>query len=65
MVAQISEIKEEVLPYLEQIGVRPGGELTVKDAAPREGPMTVETEHGITALGRELAALVRVSAPDI
>jgi DtxR family transcriptional regulator, Mn-dependent transcriptional regulator len=65
IVAQISEIKEEVLPYLEQIGVRPGGELTVKDAAPREGPMTVETEHGITALGRELAALVRVSAPDV
>jgi DtxR family Mn-dependent transcriptional regulator len=65
VVAQISEIKEEVLPYLEQIGVRPGGELAVKDAAPREGPMTVETEHGITALGRELAALVRVSAPII
>jgi DtxR family Mn-dependent transcriptional regulator len=64
VVAQISEIKEGVLPYLEQIGIRPGEELAVKDTAPREGPLTVETDHGITALGRELAALVRVSAPD-
>ena len=64
VVAQISEIKEEVLPYLEQIGVRPGEELVIKDAAPLEGPLTVETPHGITALGRELAALVRVSEPE-
>ena len=64
VVAQISEIKEEVLPYLEQIGVRPGEELVIKDAAPLEGPLTVETPQGITALGRELAALVRVSEPE-
>src|SRR5919106_1104257 len=64
VVAQISELKEDVLPYLDKIGVRPGEELAVKDTAPREGPMTVETDHGITALGRELAALVRVRAPD-
>jgi DtxR family Mn-dependent transcriptional regulator len=62
IVAQISEIKEDVLPYLDQIGLRPGIEVSVKDAAPLEGPLTVETEDGIASLGRELASLVRVVA---
>jgi DtxR family Mn-dependent transcriptional regulator len=61
-VAQISEIKEDVLPYLDSIGIRPGVQLGVKDIAPLEGPMTIETEDGPTSLGRELAALIRVTA---
>jgi DtxR family Mn-dependent transcriptional regulator len=60
-VAQISEIKEEVLPYLDQMGVRPGTELRVKDVAPLEGPISVETEEGVSSIGRELASLVRVT----
>ena len=63
LVAQISELKEEVLPYLDKIGIRPGVTLTIKDIAPMEGPMTIETAEGPTALGRELAGLVRVEAP--
>jgi DtxR family Mn-dependent transcriptional regulator len=63
-VAQISELKENVLPYLDKIGIRPGVTVGVKDVAPMEGPMTVETEAGPTSLGRELAGMVRVSAPD-
>jgi DtxR family Mn-dependent transcriptional regulator len=63
VVAQISELKEEVLPYLDKIGIRPGVTLTIKDIAPMEGPMTIETAEGPTALGRELAGLVRVGAP--
>ncbi len=59
-VAQISE-NDEVLPYLDQIGIRPGVEVMVKDAAPLEGPLSVETDQGVTSLGRELAALVRVT----
>ena len=62
-VAQISEIKEEVLPYLDSIGIRPGVHVSVKDIAPLEGPMTIETEEGPTSLGRELAALIRVLSP--
>ena len=62
VVAQISELKEDVLPYLDQIGIRPGVELKVKDIAPMEGPMTIETEEGPTSLGRELAMIVRVTA---
>ncbi len=61
IVAQISEVKEDVLPYLDQIGIRPGMNLTIKEIAPREGPVSVETEEGIASLGRELAAIVRVT----
>ena len=60
VIAQISEVKEAVLPYLDSIGIRPGAEIAVKDIAPLEGPMTVETEAGITSLSREVATLVRV-----
>lgn len=60
VVGQISELKEEVLPYLDRIGIRPGIDIAVKDIAPMEGPLTVETPQGPTSLGRELAALVRV-----
>jgi Mn-dependent DtxR family transcriptional regulator len=60
LVMQISEVQEEVLPYLDQLGVRPGAEVAIKDAAPLEGPLTVETAEGPTSLGRELASIVRV-----
>lgn len=63
VVAQISEVKEAVLPYLDSIGIRPGAAVSVKDIAPLEGPMTVETDSGITSLSREVATLVRVAAP--
>jgi DtxR family transcriptional regulator, Mn-dependent transcriptional regulator len=60
VIAQISE-NDEVLAYLDQIGVRPGAEVSVKDVAPLEGPLTIETGDGITPLGRELASLVRIT----
>ncbi len=62
VIAQISEVKEAVLPYLDSIGVRPTAQIAIKDVAPLQGPMTVETEAGITALSREVATLVRVGA---
>jgi DtxR family Mn-dependent transcriptional regulator len=64
VVAQISELKEDVLPYLDKIGIRPGVALSVKDIAPLEGPMTVETGGEPTSLGKELAGLVRVTQGD-
>ncbi len=67
-IGQISEVKEDVLPYLDKIGISPGTDLVVKDVAPRGGPMNVETHLGPAALGLELACLVRViedgNAPD-
>lgn len=64
IVAQISELNEDVLPYLDSIGVRPGVRVGVKDVAPMQGPMTIETEDGPTSLGRELASLVWVTADE-
>jgi DtxR family transcriptional regulator, Mn-dependent transcriptional regulator len=61
-VAQISELKEDVLPYLDGIGIRPGATVMVKDIAPMEGPITVDTPQGPASIGRELAALIRISA---
>jgi DtxR family Mn-dependent transcriptional regulator len=60
VIAQISE-NDEVLAYLDQIGVRPGAEVSVKDVAPLDGPLTIETQEGVTPLGRELASLVRIA----
>ncbi|MFN2588606.1 MAG: metal-dependent transcriptional regulator [Actinomycetota bacterium] len=62
-VAQISEVKEEVLPYFDQNGIRPGATVHVKDIAPVDGPITVETPDGVTSIGRELARLVRLAVP--
>ncbi len=65
VVAQISEVKEDVLPYLDQNGIRPRAVIAVKDSAPMGGPIAVETQEGVASIGREIAALVRVTAaPD-
>lgn len=63
-VAQISEISEDLLAYLDQIGIRPSTVLTMIEAAPFEGPLTLETEGGVATVGREVAAHVRVCDPD-
>ena len=62
-VAQISEISEELLAYLDQIGIRPGTVLTMVEAAPFDGPLTFEGEGGQMTVGREVAAHVRVCDP--
>ncbi|HEX2051850.1 MAG TPA: metal-dependent transcriptional regulator [Actinomycetota bacterium] len=64
VVAQISELKEDVLPYLDKNGIRPGVRVVVKDVAPVQGPTAVETPDGVTSIGSELAALVRVTQDD-
>ncbi len=64
VVAQISEVKDDLLPYLDSIGLRPGIEVEIKDVAPREGPLTVTTEEGATALGRDIASIIRVVPTD-
>lgn len=61
VVAQISELTEDVLPYLDQMGIRPGAEVRIKDIAPLEGPFTIEVAGGHASLGRELAMVVRVT----
>ena len=60
---QISEMSQELLAYLDQIGIRPGTVLTMVEAAPFEGPLTFEGVGGMVTVGREVAANVRVCDP--
>jgi len=62
-VAQISEIQEELLAYLDQLGVRPGSVIKVLEVAPNKGPLTLETDAGTSSLGNEVAAAVHVCDP--
>jgi DtxR family Mn-dependent transcriptional regulator len=63
VVAQISELNEDVLPYLDGLGIRPGSRVAIKDVAPLQGPLTIETDAGIASLGREVGNVVRVTEP--
>ena len=62
-IAQISEVNEELLAYLEQLGIRPASIVKVLDDGPQSRPMTLATDAGTVSLGREVAAYVKVSDP--
>jgi DtxR family Mn-dependent transcriptional regulator len=51
---------EEVLTYLFDRGILPGQLVTVAEAAPLQGPLTLSLEEGKVVLGLNLAALVVV-----
>ncbi|MEO7803857.1 MAG: metal-dependent transcriptional regulator [Actinomycetota bacterium] len=59
-IAQISEIKEELLAYFDQIGIRPGSIVKLLERGPHEGPLTLATDAGTISLGMEVAAYIQV-----
>jgi len=61
-IAQISEIKEDLLAYLDQIGIRPGTIVKIMEA-PEFAPLTIQTDDGTHPVGREIAAYVQVCDP--
>ncbi|HEY5541135.1 MAG TPA: metal-dependent transcriptional regulator [Coriobacteriia bacterium] len=61
-VLAVAEDDEKILGYLGDLGLRPGANAKVVDAAPFQGPLTVEIEGIRTAIAREIAKLVTVSA---
>jgi DtxR family transcriptional regulator, Mn-dependent transcriptional regulator len=63
-VAQISEIQEELLAYMDRLGVRPGATVKVVETAEPGAPMTLESDAGRVMLGSEAAAYVQVCAPE-
>lgn len=63
-VAQISEVKEELVAYLDQAGIRPGTILKVVEIAPFGGPLILETEEGRVPLGLEVAAYIQICPPE-
>lgn len=59
-IVSITPAGEEVLAYLHERGVLPGRRVTVVEAAPLEGPLTLRLDESEVALGLNLAALVIV-----
>ena len=60
-VEQVPDRDGEVLRYLSMLGLVPGQDVELRDAAPFGGPLTIRTSGGETAISRELAAQIRVS----
>jgi DtxR family Mn-dependent transcriptional regulator len=60
-VLRVSEDDEHVLGYLGSLGLKPGETVNVVEAAPFEGPLTVEVKGIKTAIAHEVAALVTVA----
>jgi DtxR family Mn-dependent transcriptional regulator len=59
-VLAVDEDDERILGYLGDLGLRPGVEATIVDAAPFQGPLTIEIDGVRTAIAREIARLVTV-----
>ena len=63
-VTQISEIKDDLHPFLDQMGIVPGTMLKVLEIAPFEGPLSLAGDAGTVTLGREVAEFIQVCPPD-
>ncbi|MGH2772660.1 MAG: metal-dependent transcriptional regulator [Actinomycetota bacterium] len=59
-VAQISEVKDELLAYFDRVGLVPGSTIKLLEASPLGGPLTLETGAGTVSVGREIAGFVQV-----
>lgn len=59
-IAQISEVKEELLAYFDRVGIRPGSIIKLLEKGLYDGPLTLATDAGIISLGKEVAAYVQV-----
>jgi DtxR family Mn-dependent transcriptional regulator len=58
--ARVSDSDPKMLRYLAERGIRPGAQLRVTDVQPFGGPVFVEVEGQVHALGGELAEKMRV-----
>ncbi|HET7559589.1 MAG TPA: metal-dependent transcriptional regulator [Limnochordia bacterium] len=61
VVNSVSSQDPELLRYLDSVGIRPGEHLDVVRIAPFDGPVTVQTARGETALGRNTAGRITAS----
>jgi DtxR family Mn-dependent transcriptional regulator len=59
-VAAIPEEDEAVVTYLSKLGLLPGVAVQIREVGPLSGPITVQIAQQIRALGRDVAAQVRV-----
>jgi DtxR family Mn-dependent transcriptional regulator len=61
VIRQVSDWDKEQLQYLCQLGLAPEVEVTLIEAAPFAGPLTLQIGQKIVAVARELAHEIRVS----
>ena len=59
-VLRIREGNREVVRYLASLGLVPGAEITVREIAPFDGPLTVQIGDSIKAIARDVAGGVMV-----
>lgn len=65
IVAHIAEeqAEEDLLAFLDEMGLRPGAQVRLVEAAPFDGPVTAEVGGTRQALGRRVAQQVFVVSP--
>jgi DtxR family Mn-dependent transcriptional regulator len=63
--SRVSDSDPEMLRYLAKRGIRPGARLQVTDVQPFGGPVFVEVDGRVHALGGELAEKVRVELAEV
>jgi DtxR family Mn-dependent transcriptional regulator len=61
MVSQVPEEDIQLLTYFDQINVKPGAEILVKESAPYKGTVTIEVAGEEVVLGLEVARKIQVA----
>jgi DtxR family Mn-dependent transcriptional regulator len=64
VITEVSDHDPEMLRYLGELGLFPQVEVLVMDAAPFEGPLTLQLADGERTLGREVAQHILVEESD-
>ena len=59
--SRVSDSDPEMLRYLDELGIRPGAEITVRARAPFGGPLTIDHAGSEHAIGGELAERMIIS----
>jgi DtxR family Mn-dependent transcriptional regulator len=59
-VVRVGDENDELLRYLDSLGIRPGVLVTLGDRAPFEGPLTVRVGGAQHQIGRALASKILV-----
>lgn len=59
-VVAVTAVETAVLRYLQARNILPGQELTILEAAPLQGPLTLKVDGKETAIGLQIAAFVLV-----
>jgi len=54
----------DLLRYLAQLGLVPGSKLMVIEAAPFDGPLTIEIDGQEEIIGNRIASSIRVEVAD-